>query len=444
MFSWSTYLSGFVFFILEIMTGQILATPKFEKRREHFYGCYVGGLLINMIVATAMYGLTFVLTWNMYLNISIYTIMFASCLLTYWMAFKYPIMDVLLISTLSYILQHLSYKVYNFIFENIFIYQLYMTLENNLGTFCTCMSLLVFALGAFLFGFFYRSHYVKNFKYTMQNKKIIIYAFLTLIITIVLNSIYVNTNYGNLFYGVVALGFSILGLGLILAAISGTFELTNAKREIITLEGYYQEKLKQYENTKESIDLINIKCHDLKKEIEYLRTQKDPINDEDLKHIEEAIVIYDNSFKTGNDVLDSILTKTSLVSKSKNIELTGMFDGQALNQLKKEDIFALFSNILDNAIEAVSQLEEQEKRIISLSVKSEKGFIKIEESNYYQGDILFDKDKPVTSKGDKNYHGYGTKSIDYVVKKLNGKLRFFTDKKVFNVDIVIPLQEQKA
>ncbi|MBS5888285.1 MAG: GHKL domain-containing protein [Clostridium sp.] len=48
---------------------------------------------------------------------------------------------------------------------------------------------------------------------------------------------------------------------------------------------------------------------------------------------------------------------------------------------------------------------------------------------------------PKTSKDDKNYHGYGTKSIVYVIKKLHGKVSFTADESTFTVKAVIPIKE---
>ena len=79
--------------------------------------------------------------------------------------------------------------------------------------------------------------------------------------------------------------------------------------------------------------------------------------------MEKEIKIYEAQNKTGNKVLDAVLTSKSLYCQNNGIGLTCVADGSALNFMEDMDISALFGNILDNAIEA-SMMLDQEKRFI--------------------------------------------------------------------------------
>ena len=57
--------------------------------------------------------------------------------------------------------------------------------------------------------------------------------------------------------------------------------------------------------------------------------------------------------------------------------------------------------------------------------------------NYCSGQVEFRNGLPVTKK-DTRYHGYGTKSIDIIVKKYGGNLRMSVDNDTFTVGIVFP------
>ena len=87
------------------------------------------------------------------------------------------------------------------------------------------------------------------------------------------------------------------------------------------------------------------------------------------------------------------------------------------------DISALFGNILDNAIESVQKLNEQEKRLIHLSVAKQKQFLRIRCENYCEEQLKFENGMPVTTKKDRRFHGFGMKSI----KKYGGEIRWFCD-----------------
>ena len=67
--------------------------------------------------------------------------------------------------------------------------------------------------------------------------------------------------------------------------------------------------------------------------------------------MEREIKIYETQNKTGNKVLDTILTSKSMHCQRHGIELKFMGEGQLLNFMEDMDISALFGNMLDNAIE---------------------------------------------------------------------------------------------
>ena len=159
-----------------------------------------------------------------------------------------------------------------------------------------------------------------------------------------------------------------------------------------------------------------------------------------MASIEKATRIYETNFDTGNSTLNIALSEKSLVAKKYNIELTSLVDGEALINLKPGDIYSLFTNILDNAIEAVKQVKDIDKRVISLVVSKERGFLEIREVNYIFKKPVFINNMPQTTKLNTNLHGFGTKSIEYIVYKYNGKVNFKVLDDKFYLNILIPLE----
>ena len=79
------------------------------------------------------------------------------------------------------------------------------------------------------------------------------------------------------------------------------------------------------------------------------------------------------------------------------------------------------------------------KREISLIVKNVSGFISIDLENYFEGTISLDDDGlPITTKGDKNYHGYGLKSTLMIVNKYKGDMHVKIDNQIFSLSILLP------
>ena len=193
---------------------------------------------------------------------------------------------------------------------------------------------------------------------------------------------------------------------------------------------------KNYEISKESIDLINMKCHDMRYQIRQIGKNKS-ISQDTIIEIEKAVSLYDSTVKTGNDVLDTILTEKSLKCSSNDIQLICVADGKILNFMKDEDIYSLFGNALDNAIEATLKCHDIEKRIIDVELYSSGNLITISISNPNVEKIILKDGLPLTTKNDHNSHGYGMKSIRYIVEKYNGNLIIDCNNNIFVLSILL-------
>jgi sensor histidine kinase regulating citrate/malate metabolism len=105
------------------------------------------------------------------------------------------------------------------------------------------------------------------------------------------------------------------------------------------------------------------------------------------------------------------------------------------------DIWSLFGNAIDNAIEA-QEKEEEGKRLIRLNVNVKNSFTTIHVENYCTQKISFENGLPATSKNDKDFHGYGLKSISSIVEKYNGNALVRFKNHLFTLDIMIPIPEE--
>ena len=158
-----------------------------------------------------------------------------------------------------------------------------------------------------------------------------------------------------------------------------------------------------------------------------------------LDEIERSIQIYDSTIETGNEVLDTVLTEKSLYCEQHQITMTCVADGSKLGFLDGVDVYAIFGNALDNAIESVSKVPEPEKRLIAVSVWSRSDLLLIQVENYFEGTLAFEDGLPVTSKEDKDYHGFGIKSIRYAVEKYDGCMGIYPENNLFLLRISIPI-----
>ncbi len=216
-------------------------------------------------------------------------------------------------------------------------------------------------------------------------------------------------------------------------------ELSDEKEN---LERMVSLQAKQQALSKEATDLLNMKFHDMKHQLLLMRSMDENKRDETTKEIEKSIDLYTDIARTGNDALDIVITQKSLLCTSKDIRFTYILSGECLFFMNKSDLTSLFGNILDNAIEAASK-EEGEYRIIKLKAYQQNAMVLIQEENYAHQKVSFDKSGlPVSTKGDPNYHGFGSKSISYITEKYHGHIHFTQQDDVFSLSIMLPIQEK--
>lgn len=199
----------------------------------------------------------------------------------------------------------------------------------------------------------------------------------------------------------------------------------------------------QQKLSKESVEIINRKCHDIKHQLHALVSMED--SGERARYMEEirqAISIYDAVYQTGNAALDFVLREKHLLCQEYRIQFSCMADGKALDFLDTLDIYALFGNALDNAIESVMKEKNLEKRLINMQVVRRARILHIHMDNYCKEPVVFEDGLPVTSKEDKACHGFGVRSIRHIAEKYDGNAVLKNQDQRFILDILIPVPEE--
>lgn len=158
------------------------------------------------------------------------------------------------------------------------------------------------------------------------------------------------------------------------------------------------------------------------------------LNLSDNKDVEEYINIiskdlekYSPTGKTGNKILDVIIHKYSLLSESKGIAFETEIMTANLSYIDSPQLSSLLGNILDNAIEAAEKCKEPK---ILLSINKNDNFDVLCCVNSCSKSPSMKGDRLLTTKEDKELHGFGTKSIEKIVKLYNGTHSFKYDEKL--------------
>ena len=229
-------------------------------------------------------------------------------------------------------------------------------------------------------------------------------------------------------------------ISLVLA--SKTIVEHGLQREVEYLKHAVRQGERQYEISRDTIELINIKCHDIKYKLDALARGGD-VSPETMDDIQESISIYDSKIETGNKFLDVLLTEKSLFCEQNKIALSCMADGSKLDFMETGDLYCLFGNLIDNALEAVRAIDKSERRVVSLVVKAKDGIVLVQEENYFDGTLAFEDGLPLTTKSDKGYHGFGMRSLRMIVKKYGGELTTYVTDDIFHLNIILPINDTR-
>lgn len=212
-----------------------------------------------------------------------------------------------------------------------------------------------------------------------------------------------------------------------------------AAAELRAIDDILRTQHAQYLVSKRSMDRINRKYHDLKHQIGVIRAEMDPGRQATyLDELEASVQTYEQQARTGNGVLDVLLTTKSMAAAERDIDLTCVADGQALDFLSVMDICTVVGNALDNAIEGAQAVPDTEKRLVKLALHSRNGLTVFTVENYFTGELRTEDGQIVTKHADRDSHGYGLKSIRYTAEKYGGSMTVHAADNWFSLRVLLP------
>jgi hypothetical protein len=340
--------------------------------------------------------------------------------------------DAFIVCVASYAAQHISYDIFVIItsFCNI-----------NIGAiiFTPLYWLLEFLIygGCYLILYYVFGKQFKIDWNQIRSRKIWLgICFGTLILVIFFNLLYVDEE--SVVMQIICHTYDLFCTVFCLSVLYFISQVNFLRTELDQLTQIWKLKQDHYTLTKENIELINIKCHDIRKQIQTIYQNHSNLPAQKmLNEIENSIQIYDATYQTGNDALDVILTEKSLFCQKNKIQLKCLANGKELDFMELTDLYSLFGNIIDNAIESVLKCPDPECRIIDLQIRALGNMLHIQEENYCTDNLTFVKGLPVTTKKDTLNHGFGMKSISLIVKKYNGNMSILTEDHIFHLNIVL-------
>ena len=204
----------------------------------------------------------------------------------------------------------------------------------------------------------------------------------------------------------------------------------------IVLEVYEQKKMRELVDEKDlALKYQSEKEALLKESYEELRTLK-----HDLKHVltsqidPDAIsASLDQAFvpiETGYSYLDTIVNANYIRAIRLNIKFDTYIERIEKININENDLTILLTNILDNAIR-----HTEGKKEILFEIYKKNGFLMIVCTNSMQHQILDKSGNIKINHSSKN--GYGVKSINKIVKKYDGSIKYSQSEDALTCSIAI-------
>lgn len=157
-----------------------------------------------------------------------------------------------------------------------------------------------------------------------------------------------------------------------------------------------------------------------------------------LSHFIKGRVIYSTS---GNTIIDGLVNYKLQSVASENIKVkTEIVVPEQLN-IDIADLITVLGNLLDNALEALKKVE-WEQRILTIKIVFSQERLIGRITNTYCGEIYKKDDKILTSKQEKQKHGYGLGNVEKIIKKYNGYMEIDHASEEFRVDFIIYLPQK--
>ncbi len=141
---------------------------------------------------------------------------------------------------------------------------------------------------------------------------------------------------------------------------------------------------------------------------------------------------------TGNIPVDSIINYKLQNAVNEQIRVETVIAVPADFEMDISDCITVLGNLLDNALYAVRRVEGTE-RFLKLKVVFDKGRFMIQSANPYEAEVQYENGKIISTKKDRNEHGFGLRNIEAVVKKYNGCMNVNHNDGVFTVDALLYL-----
>lgn len=152
-----------------------------------------------------------------------------------------------------------------------------------------------------------------------------------------------------------------------------------------------------------------------------------------FEELQEDFSTGKNMFFSGNDIIDAILHHDLPYYCKENVKVSVYGKLPEIETVSAMDLCTLFSNLLSNAIASANDCAEKESQL-SIQFSGGSKYFSIVMSN----SVLKRVDEKLKKKQDRN-HGFGTRKIQGVVQKYDGRLEVTVEEQIVKIEVYLPI-----
>lgn len=217
-------------------------------------------------------------------------------------------------------------------------------------------------------------------------------------------------------YYLCALLYTIITYVVILAI----SQLNYYRRDNEDMHNFIRNKMQYYQMSHDGITSLQIKCHDLKHQIAAIRTKSEQESfHKYLDRLEDSIIEYGTVVECGNETINVVLTEKNILCSTCGVKFSYIIDGTLFDFMSEMEIYSLFGNALDNALESCAKVTNPEKRVIALKAVSRGDMVVLHVENCFEQPLTMVDGMPQTTKKGSG-HGFGLRSIQSIAEKYDG------------------------
>ena len=149
-----------------------------------------------------------------------------------------------------------------------------------------------------------------------------------------------------------------------------------------------------------------------------------------ITNLDETIRSVEMKYATGNPVTDVVINDRYQKANEIGVVCSISFAYDESWEIPVYDISIILSNILDNAIKASSETED-ELRFVSLKTIDRRNVILIQCENGY--DMTVQKEK----HPDDEWHGIGLKNVEDIADRFDGAVNIKKDGKIYSITVML-------